>query len=199
MSNKIIKTISKSGFTLIEVMVSVVLFTMIILSVTGIFKTAIDAQRNAIAAQNVQESLKYFFEITGKEMRAAIKNNSACDPADVPIGSVFGVRGFSSMNEILTFENYHGECVTYSLLEDGDVLRFAISRRNNLGTKVDFISPAKIHVGTLHFTVKQPSIHQPYQQPLVTMSLKASSVGTSQFASEMIMQTSISSRYYRRN
>lgn len=198
MSNKIIKTIPKSGFTLIEVMVSVVLFTMIILSVTGIFKMAIDAQRNAIAAQNVQESLKYFFEITGKEMRMAIKNNGACDPADVPLGSIFGVRGFSSFNEILIFENYHGECVTYSLVEDGDVLRFAISRKNNLGTKVDFISPVKILLSTLHFTVKGgPAL--PKQQPLVTMSLKASSVGTSQFASEMIMQTSISSRYYRKN
>jgi len=61
------------AFSLIEVVVSVALFSAVILSATGIFKMVIDSQRGAMAAQNVQESLKFFLEVTGKEIRMARK------------------------------------------------------------------------------------------------------------------------------
>lgn len=187
---------NKKGFTLIEVMVSVVLFTVIIMSVTSIFKMAIDAQRNAIAAQNVQESLKYFFEITGKEMRMAVKNNGSCDTALVPIGSIFG-RGTNSHGDTLHFKNYIGECVTYFREEDyGGVMRFAVARKNFGGTKVDFISPEKININSLYFILRGGSAPGS-PQPLITMNMSASAVGSSKFQSNMILQTSISSRYYK--
>jgi len=62
---------SDRGFTLIEVIVSVALFSVIILGATQIFSLVIDSQRSAIATQNVKESLKYFLEVTAKEMRMA--------------------------------------------------------------------------------------------------------------------------------
>lgn len=192
------KTEDKLGFTLIEVMVSVVLFTVIIMSVTSIFKMAINAQRNAIAAQNVQESMKYFFEITGKEIRMAVKNNGSCDVALVPVGAVFGI-GYNSYGDTLNFKNYTGDCVTYFLQKDyNGVLRFAVSRKNNDGTKTDFISPEKISVNTLHFVLRSgPTLPAP--QSMITMNMNASSLGNSKFQSNMTLQTSISSRYYKKN
>jgi len=188
----------KKGFTLIEVMVSVVLFTVIIMSVTSIFKMAINAQRNAIAAQNVQESLKYFFEITGKEMRMAIKNNGSCDTAFVPIGTIFGLDT-NSYGDTLHFKNYTGECVTYFLEKDyNNVMHFAVARKTLDGTKVDFISPEKISINSLHFVLRAGSM-SPAPQPLVTMNMSASAIGSSKFQSNMTLQTSISSRYYKKN
>ncbi len=188
---------NKKGFTLIEVMVSVVLFTMIIMSVTSIFKMAIDAQRNAIATQNVQESLKYFFEITGKEMRMAVKNNGDCDTAIVPIGSIFGLET-NSYGDTLYFKNYAGECVSYFLEKDyNNVLRFAVSRQKGSVRQVDFISPEKISINSLHFVLRSGGVY--IFQPQITMNMSASAASSSKVQADMTLQTSISSRYYKEN
>lgn len=188
----------KEGFTLIEIMVSVVLFTVIIMAVTSIFKMAISAQRNSIAAQNVQESMKYFFEITGKEIRMAVKNNGSCDTSIVPVGSVFGANS-NSYGDTLYFKNYTGDCVTYFLQKDyNNILRFAVSRKNNDGVKVDFISPEKISINSLHFVLSGGG-PAPSPQPLVTMNMNANSISNSKFQANMTLQTSISSRYYKKN
>lgn len=186
---------NKKGFTLIEVMVSVVLFTMIILSVTSIFKMAIDAQRNAIASQNVQESLKYFFEVTGKEMRMALKNKNDGRCPNIPVGTVYKVET-SSNGDVLYFRNYYNECVTYFLAEDSNgSRRFAISRESAESKKVDFISPDKININSIHFVIKSRGII-PESQPMVTMNFNASSFGGTGLNSDMTLQTSITSRYY---
>jgi prepilin-type N-terminal cleavage/methylation domain-containing protein len=195
--NKLI-TKNKKGFTLIEVLVSVTLFVVIMMAVTNIFKMVIDAQRNAIAAQNVQESLKYFFEITGKEMRMAVKNNGDCDPSKVPVGSVFGLAE-NSYGDTLYFKNYLGECVQYFLEKDyHDVLRFAVSREQEGVRQVDFISPEKISIDSLHFVVRAGGSSYIYQ-PQVTMNMSASALSSSKFQADMTLQTTVSSRYYKEN
>jgi prepilin-type N-terminal cleavage/methylation domain-containing protein len=183
---------AKKGFTLIEVMVSVTIFSVIILSVTGIFKLAIDGQRSAIATQNVQESLKYFLEVTAKEIRMAQKTESNVCP-EVPNGTIFKVN-IQTTGDILYFKNYYGECVSYTLEKDGGNWRFFISRRNGLRTKSGFISPAKIRINDLHFILSGSASTT---QPMVTINLNASASGESQFQSDMTLQTSVTSRYYK--
>src|SRR3989339_604522 len=67
---KLIK--NKKGFTLMELIVSMAIFSASILMATGVFKSAIEGQRSAIAAQNTQESMRYAFEVMSKEIRGAI-------------------------------------------------------------------------------------------------------------------------------
>lgn len=179
------------GFTLMEVLVSVALFSVIILSVTSIFKMAIDGQRNAIATQNVQESLKYFLEVTAKEIRMAQKNEGAC--GGIPDDEIFAVST-GPLSDILYFKNYYGECVRYYLAADGDNLRFRISRGNGPTPPSDFISPSKIRINELHFVVNSTASSS---QPMVTINLNANSLESAQFKSDMTLQTSISSRYYK--
>jgi prepilin-type N-terminal cleavage/methylation domain-containing protein len=177
------------GFSLIEVMVSVTLFAIIILSTTQIFKMVVDGQRGAIAAQNVEESLKYFSEVTGKEMRMAQKNSdNFC--SGIPADKIFVVTPVNSTMDSLSFKNRYGECVTYQLGSDiSGNQRFVIKRDSSL----DFITPAKIRVDALHFIVSESA----QTQPIVTINLKAHATERVQFRSDMIMQTSISSRYYK--
>lgn len=182
----------KSGFTLIEVLVSVTLFAIIILSISGIFKLAIDGQRNAIAAQNVQESLKYFLEVIAKEIRMAQKDGGTCGGSDP--NNIFSVSP-GERGDILSFKNYYGECVQYYLLDNNDSPRFQISRKEPFGVpRADFISPAKIKINDLRFVL---SASASSTQPRVTINLNAVSVGDTDSESEMTLQTSITSRYYK--
>ncbi len=181
----------KKGFTLIEVLVSVALFSVIILSVTGIFKMAIDGQRNAIATQNVQESLKYFLEVTAKEIRMAQKNEGVC--SGIPDDQIFSVSA-SALSDILYFKNYYGECVRYYLAADGDNLRFRISRGNGATPPSDFISPAKIRINKLHFVINDIATTT---QQMVTINLNANALDNAQYKSDMTLQTTITSRYYK--
>jgi prepilin-type N-terminal cleavage/methylation domain-containing protein len=174
------------GFSLIEIMISVAIFSVIILSATNIFKIVIDSQRSALATQNVQESLKYFFEVIGKEIRMAQKNGGICP--DIPNDKVFAVST-GATGDILSFKNYYGQCVTYFLGADGDSQRFRIKR----GLDEDFISPRKIRIDNLRFILSDSTS----TQPLVTINLLAHALDLAQFRSAMTIQTSFTSRYYK--
>ncbi len=182
----------KGAFTLMEVMVSVALFSVIMLSITTIFKLAIDGQRSAIATQNVQESLKYFLEVTAKEMRMAQKNAGVC--LGIPDDKIFNITSSAYNSDVLYFKNYYGECVSYYVAADGDNTRFRVTRRSGSVTKSDWISPAKIKIDSLKFFINDTD---PTAQPMITVSLKANAIDSAQFKSEMTLQTSITSRYYK--
>lgn len=185
------KILFKEGFSLIEVMISVALFAIIIITTTQIFQLVLDGQRGAIAAQNVEESLKYFSEVTGKEIRMAQKNSdNACLGLGIPVNKIFVKAQVSTSSDMLSFKNRYGECVTYSLGLDPDgKQRFKIQR----GAKFDWITPAKIKIDVLHFVVNDAST----TQPTVTVNLRAHSIDQRKFLSDMIIQTSIASRYYK--
>ena len=176
-----------AGFSLIEVVVSVALFSVIILSTTQIFKMVIDSQRSALATQNVQESLKYFLEVIGKEIRMAQKDDGIC--VLVPDDKIF-VVATNAYGDALYFKNYYNQCVAYYLYNDGDAQRFQISR----GVDTDFISPAKIRIDTLNFVLAEEALTT---QPAVTLNLKAHALGQGEFKSEMDIQTTMTSRYYK--
>jgi len=180
------RTNKLAGISLIEVIVSVLLFTVIIMSATEIFKLVIDGQRSSIASQNVQESLKYFLEVTAKELRMANKSQGLCP--GVPNEQIFATST-GDIGDVLKFRNYYGQCVTYELDADGPNQRFRITRN----TDTDFISPSKIRIDDLHFTIVDSSL----LQPAVTINLKAWALSEEKVKSEMTIQTTITSRYYK--
>ncbi|MFA6194806.1 MAG: prepilin-type N-terminal cleavage/methylation domain-containing protein [Patescibacteria group bacterium] len=178
-----------SGFSLVEVIVSVALFSVIILSMTQIFKMVIDSQRSALATQNVQESLKYFLEVIGKEIRMAQKNEGVC--SGIPDDEIYVISS-NAYGGTLYFKNYYNQCVTYSLDQDGtgDRQRFRVSR----GSVSDFISPAKIRIEGLSFINASLASTT---QPAITLNIKAYALGQGEFKSEMDIQTTMTSRYYK--
>lgn len=178
------RTKNQAGFSLMEVIVSVALFSFIVLSSTEIFSLVIKGQREAIASQNVQESLKYFFEVTSKEMRMAKRSDGSC--ASVAVNEIFATST-NALGDVLYFQNYYNECVTYKLVLSGDSKRWQIIRDSNSG----YISPQKITIDNLNFVVDASA------QPSVTLGLSAYAIGEQKSASEMKIQTTITSRYYR--
>jgi prepilin-type N-terminal cleavage/methylation domain-containing protein len=175
---------NKKAFSLMEVIVSVAIFAFVILSTTEIFRLVINGQREAIASQNVQESLKYFFEVTAKEMRMAKKDEGACPM--VPDDSIFAISN-NGLGDVLYFKNFYNECVQYEIVADSGANRFQISRNVNSG----FISPKEITMDGLDFQIDNTG------QPVVTLAIQAHALGDDMYASQMQIQTSITSRYYR--
>lgn len=180
------KNKNKSGFSLIEVLVATALFGIILTAALNIFKLVIDSQRAAIATQNVEESLKYFLEVTAKEIRMARRHTVGCG-ASFQTNTIY-TAGADSHS--LYFLNYRDECVSYSLVTDGGVQRFKIQRDD----KSDYISPAKINIDELNFYVR-PEIAT--AQPSVTIELVAHAVGKESAKSTMRIQTTLTSRYYK--
>lgn len=177
----------KKAFSLIEVIVSVSIFTVMMLSMTGIFTMVMEAQRKAIASQNVQESLKYFLEVINKEIRMAQRSTGDCF---VPSGDIYSVSS-SGGSSVLSFKNRYGKCVRY-FVENGsgsNPSRFIVSRDST----EDYISPGKISVDSVDFKLSQGT----NLQELVTINIKARAINAPASETEMVLQTSLSSRYYK--
>ena len=68
--------IKNKGFTLIELIVVLAIFSMVILVMLGIFVSLVQSQRKAIAIQDTQEISRYLLESMTKEIRMS-KINSA--------------------------------------------------------------------------------------------------------------------------
>jgi type II secretory pathway pseudopilin PulG len=178
----------KSGVSLVEVIISTTIFVIILLSMTGIFKMVLDAQRQAIATQNVQESLKFFFEVISKEIRMAKRAGGGC--AHLPANARFATSS-NAFGEILYLKNYHDECVTYQLDDDNGVTRFYIER----DSEGAWLSPRRVNVNDLQFFVHEVAGEQAY----ISISLDANYIGREAEHSRMRVQTTITSRYYRPN
>ncbi|MDA3803026.1 MAG: prepilin-type N-terminal cleavage/methylation domain-containing protein [Patescibacteria group bacterium] len=176
----------KKAFSLIEVMVSVAIFSVIILITSQIFSLTVNAQRNAIASQNVQESLKYFLEVVAKEIRMALPDDSGV--CGVVPGEIYDLTE-GETGDTLKFKNYEGECVIYTIDVDDGVTRFQIVRDGNTG----YISPFEIEINHLDFELDSDLL----KQALVTVNIEAEALNLKDSKSQMTIQTSVSSRYYK--
>lgn len=184
MLNKILK--NNAGVTLLELTVAVAIFSMAILSATQIFKMVVDGQRNAIAAQHTQESMRYALEVMGKEVRMAQKADSTDCLGYGLSGKVF--KAVASQK--LYFKNIYDECVAYFLENDTNgISRLKIDR----GGVSAYITPDEIEVSDLKFDIID---NVGTDQSRVVMKITVHAIGKELHKSEIKIQTAISSRYY---
>lgn len=65
------------GFTFIETIVAVAIFSLVVVMVVGIFISIIQAQRKGLASQKVQENARYVLEMMAREIRMSEINTAA--------------------------------------------------------------------------------------------------------------------------
>ena len=171
------------GFTLTELLVSVTLFTIIMLTSIQIFMIVLQAQRRAVAVNNVQESLKFSFEVTSKEIRTAIKDSDDQCPF-IEENKIFKIEN----NNTLYLRNQYGQCVKYYLDEQEG--RFRVEREN---VSVP-LSPSAIIIDDLKFRLTPKGINN---QAYINFNVLAKSVSRDGEEVILRLQTSIASRYYR--
>lgn len=64
----------KNGFTLIETIVTLAIFSALVLAITGIAMSVIEGQRKAFVLQNIQETGRHVLEIMSREIRMGVLN-----------------------------------------------------------------------------------------------------------------------------
>ncbi len=184
-SKKIYQT--KPGVTLMEVLVSVTIFVILMLSATEIFQMVLVGQRYSLANQNLQENIKYFFEVVSKEVRMAQRNSGGVC-GSIPSDRLFATST-NAYGDILYLQNYHGECVSYYLNSVDGQVRFMVSRD---GVPA-YLTPKKVQMLDLGFVVVEEVGTQPY----VVVNILAEATLRADETTELRLQTTIGSRYYK--
>ena len=186
---------NKKGFSLMEILVAIAIFSVIMLLVMQIFRMATEGQRNAIAAQNIQENIRFVLEIISKEIRTAKKAGAGDCPAGVSNGKVYKTNT-GGIGDELYLKNYNNACVTYRLNgTNNDRLEIERYFVGSPGlAESGFITPDEIKVSNLQFNIVYGDVS--VDQPMVVVSMDIKAVGKAIHEQSIKLQTAISSRYY---
>jgi hypothetical protein len=173
-------------------LVSVTLFSVIVLAATRISGMVIEGQRNAIAAQELQSNLRYVFEVMSKEIRTARGAHDGIDCGITPYYKTYNTNVSGTDDNIIYFKNKDGECVTYELRVDN---RIYVKR----GTTSPYvpITPSSVEVLSLLFHIEEDRVGEFHsQQGFVSVDMEVKIIGKKIHEQKMKMQTGITSRYY---
>ena len=186
---KIIK--NNKGVTLVELLVSLSLFTVLVLSSMGIFMMVVEGQRSAIATQELQNNLRYIFEVISKEVRMARGDHDGINCGITPYYKTYNTNLTGTDSSNLYFMNKDGECVAYELWADN---RIYMKRG---GSPYVPVTPSSLEVGSLLFHVEEDragTFHS--SQGSVRMMMDIKVLGKKLHEQPIKLQTTITSRYY---
>ncbi len=177
----------KKGFTLVELLVSVFIFSLIIGGVVNALLTSITLQQRIITDQKMFSEVSFALEYMGRTLRMAQKD-------------VDGVcTGFNNHNynlfdggNTIRFLNYDGECQEFSLIDDAVNERIADSSSSSDLPIFLPITSANVIVTEMEFSDAGSAWYSPAtNQSKVAISLVVEPrIGDS----EMRFQTVISQR-----
>lgn len=139
------------GFTLVEILVAVAIFSLVISSISGIFISNLKAQRQSLASQELFDQTSYLMEYMSRALRMARKDLSGACTGTAKLN-------YSFSGQCLKFRNYKDSCQQFCLtsqrLWDGSqdyftspqmkVLRFNVNlsgqtQNDNLQPRVTFL------------------------------------------------------------
>lgn len=174
---------NQKGISLIELVVAVSIFSLVVITASGIFINAIKTQKVILAKQNIAENLRYASEFMVKELRMAQPVN----PANLTFLKSAGVQlnSSNSPSSSIQFFNYNADFVTYSLVGN-KIMR-------NSGTGDEPISSDEVKIIGLSFILNDWNLAVG-PAPYITIIIIAESMGGTGGAMEL--QTGVSPRIY---
>ena len=102
------------GFTLIEMVVAVAIFSLVVGAVSGIFVSSLRAQRQSLAYQELLDQTSYVAEYMSRAIRMAMKDMTGECTGEAKLNYAFS-------GQCLKFRNYKNECQQFCL--EGERLR----------------------------------------------------------------------------
>ena len=177
-----------NGFTLVEMSVSLGIFSLVVMLAIGIFVSGSNSQRKAKELYNIQREGGYLMETISRELRMAVGISSTDSDNQDIMGDDIGQQ--NNDNSSIEFTNYDEDLVRYCRSnEDG------VCTENNSGDYLscngEVISSSKVKITFLRFYVSE-SFSQ--TQPVVTINMKIRSIGGHN--TEFILQNSVAMRIY---
>jgi prepilin-type N-terminal cleavage/methylation domain-containing protein len=187
-TKKKIRILNRSGFSLLELIIAVALFSLTIIMAAGIFQTVTNSQREAVASQEMQENTRYSMEKMSKELRTAQKDKThSC----IPSGNIYWVN---AGNTALQFLNFRGQCICYYLI-NGNLMTSGGGCEN--GTQENHnpvpLMPQRVKVSNLIFKVTDSGNHR---QANVIFKMRVENIVGGQKNKKIDIETSLSSRFY---
>ncbi|OGF83183.1 hypothetical protein A3B18_00530 [Candidatus Giovannonibacteria bacterium RIFCSPLOWO2_01_FULL_46_13] len=154
------KNSDQKGFTLLELMVAVGLFTVAIFMIMVILFAITNAQRKVVNIQNSQDNLRFAFEAMIKEIRTGREFHcGATGVLSLPQNCTFASSGDTSF----TFLNSAGQRVTYRLYYNNNADAYQLVKSSNgtlpcdgdTGDVIDCqrITATQVNVSRLRFYV----------------------------------------------
>jgi len=183
------------GYTLVEVMTAVAIFSLVLSSLTGFFMGALKSQNNNLANQELIDSVSFSLEYISRSLRMARKDDVVAkgEMGEVNCLSQTKVNyEISHSGQGIKFRSYKNECIDF-YVEDGRLKEW---KKVGEVESLNFLTPENIEI---EFFVLGPSDswdQSDDEQPKVTLFIKAKgSRGQSQdMQPEILVQTSISQR-----
>lgn len=103
---------SGRGFTLIEMMVAMAIFSLVVGASSGVFVSTLRAQRTSLATYEVLNQTSYAIEYMSRALRMAKKDDA--------LGTCTGTAklNYSFEDQCLKFTNYNDGCQEFCLVGD---------------------------------------------------------------------------------
>lgn len=203
---------NNNGYTFIEIIIAVALFAFVMTIALNIFQSVNRSQKSAMAAQTIQENLRYALEVMSKEIRQAARSDTSCWASAQ--NRVYNQGTIGSNNNVLFFKkikedasgNNHEICVAYYL--DNDRIKI---RRNEMDSTHNvinssaynadgYITAGDIKIDSFNFSIFDnliAALPENKFQPRVNLKIKAEMKnGQPAYAQIVFVQTTISSRNY---
>lgn len=175
----------RTGFTVIELLVALGIFTVALLVLFGTYGNVVTRQREALAQQELQENLRYALEQLAREIRTGYGTTYT-----LVAGSV----------EALAFRNQRLECVRYDL-QNGQLRRSVngdqtvdCEAASSYGQGISLTSP-ELDVARLYFEphlAQEGTAGELAEQGFVTWWLRAAAAGDPDRA--LTVQSTVTSR-----
>lgn len=168
------------AFTLVELLISMSIFSMVAIAIGGFFLISAQGQRNIIARQNLADNLRFAMEAMARQLRLAQVDAS---------GDCTGVSNstyFSSGLSDISFVNQGGDCILYNLVNS----RINITRT----AETSDVTADEVIITRLEFIVSGELVSDS-AQPRVTIVIEAETSGARPEDSLHIqLQTTVSAR-----
>ena len=167
----------KNGFSLIEMLVAISIFTFVALLTVGSLLILTAAEKRISGIQSAQDNLRFAMEAITREARIGIDHTGSDSSGGPCVGNP----------SCLSFENVAGENVVYQLLGG------AIKKQVDGGVYNALTSP-EITIEKLTFNLKGEEGIPDFHQPRVTIIVDAIAHKGTKNETKMNIQTTVSRR-----
>lgn len=152
---------NKSGFTLLELLVSVLIFAIIMILVSSILTRVMTSSRVSSYEQEVSENMRTASDYIERELRGAQYNTSTADTMcnNIQPKSYFWVDA-----NTVNFMDVSGLCRTITMAPDNNGVNRLYSQTFNMDTSIDYgyyITSGKLTIANLIFTINYDGASNP--------------------------------------
>lgn len=199
-----------SGFTLLEMLVVVAIFSMIVLVISSILNSVFNSSKTIMAKERLQSDSNSIIEIISKDIRLYQPNYKFYKEPPLPLtpydltGPVDRLVLVNKDGDVITYRKSSGEvnnCGGRSpdvclVMQTGDDPGNPVELANITPTNVDLVD-IKFYIEPAENPFDLDPTGRSNKQPLVTIILKTEADAGRGKKVDNIIQTSISSRFYQ--